>query len=401
MNITSEMKSRKIKVIHVITRFDKGGSAENTYLTVRDLDKTKYEIWLIYGSSCYSQMGLSEKIAVEKNICTAKAQGVHLINLPNLIRDINPLKDIPAFFSLFRIFCKTKPLIVHTHTSKAGFLGRWAACLARVPYVVHTPHGHVFWGYFKKRTATIFILLECLTAKISDKLIMLSQREQEDHQSVRIAPGHKFVIIHSGIDFVSFFQDFYNPANLKSRLGIPSDAFVIGSVGRLTSIKGHQFLLEAMSSLKARLPNLFCVLLGDGELRSELEDMASQFGIKDRVRFLGWRSNVAKILATFDIFVFPSLNEGMGKALVEAMAMGKPIVASNVGGIANLVTDRENGLLIPPGNVDFLAKSIELLYQNENMRHILGENSKAISHQYSSKLMIQKLEALYAELLQE
>ncbi|MDQ5985415.1 MAG: D-inositol 3-phosphate glycosyltransferase [Syntrophus sp. SKADARSKE-3] len=399
MNDISEIGPQKFKVVHVITRFDKGGSAENTFLTVRDLDKDQYEVWMLCGSSHESQMGKAEQAAVKRNLADAKKQGVHIEVLPELVRSIRPMEDIRALVALFRMFRQLKPHIVHTHTSKAGILGRLAALVARVPIIVHTPHGHVFWGYFNYLTTMLFIGLERIAATFTDRLVMLTEQERQDHLQCHIAREPKFTIIHSGVDFRLFRNvDQAAALSIRNQLSIPDDAFVIGSVGRLTPIKGHRYLLGALAALKDRIPQAVCCLLGDGEMREALEAEALHMGIRNRVFFLGWRPDVAEIMSMFDIFAFPSLNEGMGKVLVEAMALGKPVVASAVGGITNLVTSGLNGILIPPGNAEILADSIELLYRDNKVREDMATKCKAASDQYSSDLMVRKVEDLYSEL---
>jgi len=398
MNAISESGSDKALVIHVITRFDKGGSAENTFLTVRDLDKSIYDVRMIYGLSQESQMGGAEYSAAEKNLSEAAAHGVILTALPELVRRIDPVKDLRTFFTLLRTFRKLKPLIIHTHTSKAGFLGRWAGYFARVPVIIHTPHGHVFWGYFNDRIASLFVILERMTTLITSRLVMLTELEKKDHLHYRIAPENKLTVIHSGVDFPAFNDDSVNPEAMRKRLSIPANAFVVGAVGRLAPVKGHCYLLEAMATLAPKMSNLICVLLGEGELHQELENMALTLGIRDRIRFLGWRDDVASVMSVFDIIALPSLNEGMGRVIVEAMALGKPVIASAVGGIPNLVIPHENGLLFQPGNAENLAKSIELLYHSDVLRGEMGGNGKMRSTPYASGLMIRKIETLYSEM---
>ena len=169
----------KIKVVHVITRFDKGGSAENTFLTVRDLDKARYDVVFIKGTSPPGNSGDLETEAIEANIAAAREHHVRLICLRHLVRDLQPFSDLAAFFSLLRIIRREKPHIVHTHTSKAGILGRWAAYFCRVPIIVHTPHGHVFWGYFNSWQTRLFILLERWTARITNAIVTLTPRRRK------------------------------------------------------------------------------------------------------------------------------------------------------------------------------------------------------------------------------
>ena len=386
----------KIKVIHVITRFDKGGSSENTFLTVQGLDKEKYEVILIRGLSEESCMGTEEAAAVERNLTEAEKRGVKVVTIPELVRSIHPLNDLKALFGLIRIFRNEKPHIVHTHTSKAGILGRWAAFFANITIIVHTPHGHVFWGYFNKWKTACYILLERLTASITDKIITLTEQEKKDHLRFRIAPDEKFTVIHSGVDLTAFSDARINAPAMREMLGIPPEAFVVGTAGRLTPIKGQRYLLEAAAVISARKPDLFFVFLGDGELAPELGKMATSLGIKNSM-FVGWRQDVPEVMSTFDIFVLPSLNEGMGKVLVEAMALGKPIVASDVGGIPDLVIHNHNGLLVPPADVEGLVNSINLLLHDPIKRKEMGDRGKVIAADYSAEAMIQKIDRLYDE----
>jgi glycosyltransferase involved in cell wall biosynthesis len=387
----------KIKVIHVITRFDKGGSSENTFLTVQGLDKEKYEVILIRGLAEESCMGTEEAAAVERNLAEAAKGGVRVITIPELVRSIQPLNDLKALFTLIRIFRNEKPRIVHTHTSKAGILGRWAAFFAKIGIIVHTPHGHVFWGYFDKWKTTCYIFLEKLTSNITDMIITLTEQEKKDHLRFKIASDEKFTVIHSGVDLTAFSDAGINAPAMRENLGIPPEAFVVGTAGRLTPIKGQRYLLEAAAMISSRKTDVFFVFLGDGELAHELGKMASSLEIKN-VMFLGWRQDVPEVMSTFDIFVLPSLNEGMGKVLVEAMALGKPIVASDVGGIPDLVINNYNGLLVPPADVEGLVKSINYLLDDSIKRKEMGDRGKVVAADYSAEKMIEKIDRLYDDI---
>jgi glycosyltransferase involved in cell wall biosynthesis len=390
---------RKIKVIHVITRFDKGGSAENTFLTICGLDKEKYEILLIKGFSRESCVSLLETEAVESNLAELEKCGVRILTIPELQRNINPVKDLKAFFKLMNILKCEKSDIVHTHTSKAGILGRWSAFLSKVPVIVHTPHGHVFWGYFNKWNTSIVVFLERLAALITDRIITLTEQEKKDHLRFAIAHEGKFAVIHSGVDLKKYSDTNVAPAEMKKQLGIPDGAFVVGTVGRLTHVKGHRHLIEAAAIVVRRKPNTVFVCMGDGELLTELTELATSLGIQDRVKFLGWRPDVADVMSTFDIFVLPSLNEGMGKVLVEAMALEKPIIASNVGGIPDLIFSEENGLLVAPENAAAIAETIEGLCCDSVKRINMGKKGKILAAAFSAEAMIKKIDRLYNELI--
>ncbi|MDI6688800.1 MAG: glycosyltransferase, partial [Desulfobacterales bacterium] len=206
--------------------------------------------------------------------------------------------------------------------------------------------------------------------------------------------------VHSGINLDRLSNTFVNSSAMKRSLGISEGNLIVGTVGRLTPVKGHRYLVEAAGKIVDARPDTTFVFLGDGELSDELKNMASRLGIEENVKFPGWRPDVAEVMSIFDIFVLPSLNEGMGRVLVEAMALGKPIVASDVGGITDLVVHGENGFLVPVGNVDAMAVRINDLLESAEKRKKMGENGKSRSVNYSSDSMIKKIDRLYEAALQ-
>ncbi len=391
----------KTKVVHVITRFDKGGSAENTFLTVRNLDEGRYRVLLVKGPSPAGTLEEPEVLATQANIEALRAQQVEVVTIGRLVRNLSPLSDLLAFFMLLRVIRRERPDIVHTHTSKAGILGRWAAWFCRCPVIVHTPHGHVFWGYFGPLKTRLFIWTEKATAWFTDAIITLTQQERADHLHLQIAPEEKFAVIHSGVDVGTFLAGRFQPAETKAALGIPPEMTVVGTVGRLTAVKGQEVLLKAVSELIRHGEKIFLVLLGEGELRGALEQLALDLGIAENVRFLGWRPDVARVMSAYDIFCLPSLNEGMGKVLVEAMTLGLPMIASNIGGIKDLVRPGENGLLVPAGDVIALAEAIACLCRDPERRRQMGDAGRQMAPLYSSEEMIKKIDQLYRKLVKE
>jgi glycosyltransferase involved in cell wall biosynthesis len=389
----------KIKVVHIITRFDQGGSAENTFLTVRGLDKDRYDLTLVRGLSLESNMNRAEQKVVEERLVEASRCGVKVVTVPDLVRRVEPFLDFNAFFSLVTIIRQERPMIVHTHTSKAGLLGRLAAFLCRVPVIIHTPHGHVFWGYFTSWKTRFFIFLERVFALLTDRIITLTEQEKKDHLDVRIGRVDQLRTIHSGVELGKFPGSEIDSRSVREALGIPFDALVVGTVGRLIPIKGSNFLIEAAGDVIKEKPETVFVFLGEGELKREMENRAMQLGIRGRVMFLGWRPDVASIMSTYDVFAFPSLNEGMGKALVEAMAMGKPVVASNVSGIRDLVLNGENGFLVPPAQPELLAKKITYLLENPHVRLAFGKAGRKIAEMYTADSMVEEIDQLYCALL--
>ncbi|HDZ27826.1 MAG TPA: glycosyltransferase family 1 protein, partial [Candidatus Aminicenantes bacterium] len=302
-----------IKVLHIITRFDKGGSAQNTYLSLLGLRKKNYQLSLVSGLSLESEMKYEEIKAKEKDIQILKSEGIEFIQCSSLLRRINIIKDLKAFFDIWRIIKKYNPLIVHTHSSKAGLMGRLAAKLAGTPIIVHTPHGHVFFGYFGPFKTKLFIIFEKLASRITDKVVALTNREKEDHILFKIAEEDKFSVIYSGIELNALKESSSGEKqNLKKELGIPENSLIVGTAGRLVPVKGPEFLVKASKYIISKYPDTYFMFTGDGTLEHDLKRKALEMGISDNIIFLGWRDDLAKIISIYDIFVLPSLNEGMG-----------------------------------------------------------------------------------------
>jgi glycosyltransferase involved in cell wall biosynthesis len=391
---------KKHKVIHIITRMDKGGSAENTLLTVLGMDKKEFPVTLAKGPSHESRMSQKEQASVSSELKEAQSRGVKLVDIRTLLRRLNPACDLLSLFTIYLYLIKEKPAILHTHTSKAGLLGRLAAKLAGIPVVVHTPHGHVFFGYFGPLKTRMFIMLERLASRITDRIVALTDREKEDYILFKIANADKLVVINSGIELGKFEEiPFNEKQDLKSELGIPDNSLVVGTVGRLVPVKGPEFLIEAARYIHSKHHNTSFVFTGDGPLKQDLEQKARKLGIEKNILFLGWRDDVARIICIYDIFCLPSLNEGMGRVLVEAMALGKPIVASDIGGIPDLVVHGKNGFLVPPKNSLQLARHIQILIEDKEKREKMGQAGKEMALNFSKEIMVEKISNLYKELM--
>ncbi len=391
----------KIRVLHIITRFDKGGSAYNTFLTLRDLTKSDFKLSLVAGLSFESEMNQEELKSRNENIRKLRAYGVEYIVCPFLTRKINIIKDFKAFVSLRKTIKKNKPSIVHTHSSKAGFLGRIAAKIEKVPHIIHTPHGHVFSGYFGCFKTKLFMVLERLAAKITDTLIALAKQEKNDYIHYRIAKENKLRVIPSGIEMENFKEPtLREKVKARKKLGIPEKAVVVGTAGRLVPVKGPEYLVKAAKHVLSSYPDTVFIFAGDGYLWKNLEKKAIELKILKNIYFLGWREDICRIMSIYDIFVLPSLNEGMGRVLIEAMALGKPIVASNVGSIPDLIDHGKNGYLVSAKNPFQLADSIKKLIKNNKMRNKMGREGKKKAESFTAETMVKKIKALYKELLE-
>ncbi len=329
-----------------------------------------------------------------------KDKGIRLFALPSLVRRLSIKNDLLAFISIYRLIKRIRPHIVHTHTSKAGFLGRLAAYLARVPIIIHTPHGHVFHSYYGPVMTKIFVIAEKILSFTTDRITMLTKRERDEHIEEGISSKKKYVIIHSGVPLDRLMNMNIDVETGKREFGIPLNSNVIGVIGRLVPIKGHEYLVAAAKGIINEFNNTVFVFVGDGYLESRLERQAESIGVRDNIIFTGWRKDAVEIIALFDILVVPSLNEGMGKVLVEGMALGKPIVASSVGGITDLVNNGDNGLLVPPRDPDALKEAILKLIRNKNMAQEMGKKGKArVYPEYDIFTMVKQIENLYESLL--
>lgn len=381
---------KKPGIIHIITRLDAGGSAENTLQTVAHLHEG-LNVKLISGSAIDPGSRIAEFFS--KN-------SIAYLRVADLRRSINLIRDIKAFFRIYAVLKSEKPEIVHTHTSKAGILGRWAAKMAGVPHIVHTPHGHVFYGYFNKFLSGIFVLLERLTATITERIIPLTEVGRQEHIRYRIGSPDKFVPIYSGIDLETIQGQPCDRQKIKDELGLAAGSFVVGMVSRLEPVKGIGFFIRAVPEIIQKFPSLTVVIVGDGSQRHGLERLVSELGLEGRVRFMGARSAAVTLIPVFDLFIQPSLMEGMGKSLLEAQALGVPVVATTVGGIPEVVENGKTGLLVPPKDPDALAQAvISLLSDNGRRSAMSGHCREWVTERFSQAAMIKKLEELYGSLL--
>ena len=374
-----------------------GGSAIETFQGCYELCH-KYDTILIHGLSLESNMTDLEMKTVKSNIEKARERGAKFICVPTLIRRISPIQDLKAFFTLFRILLKEKPSIVHTHTSKAGILGRLAAKIVRVPKIVHTPHGNVFYGHFGFLLSRFSLWIEKFFSKFTDRMVALTDGEMDDYIKLSVCPPEKLLKIHSGVDFTQFKLTNSNNVEKRRSLGLSPHDMVIGFVGWLLPIKGPEYLIKAMEYVWPEYPETSLVFVGKGDLDVNLRAQALEVSANGRVKFLGWRDDINEIMPVFDMLVLPSLNEGMGRVLVEAMAAGKPVVASRVGGIPDLVQHGETGYLVPPADEKALADSIKKLLDDPENAWEMGQRGKEYCQQFSLEAMIEKLDDLYSSL---
>jgi glycosyltransferase involved in cell wall biosynthesis len=371
-----------IRMLHIITRLDVGGSTENTVISATRMSKSEFSSAILSGRTTEPPPGMAASLF---------AAGVEWVQVSQLQRAINPVLDTIALARLWILCKRIHPDIVHTHSSKAGFLGRLAARLAGVRHIVHTPHGHIFDGYFNPVATKTFIGLERLAARWTHRFVTLSDEEVRDHLRHGIGRPEQFVTIPSGVDLDSIAQ--------AAPVHFAGSRPVIGTVARLVPIKGIAHLIDAAPAILAGFPAARFLIVGDGESRPALEARAQALGIADRTVFAGFRQDAAAAMAGMDVFVLPSLNEGMGRVLVMAMALGKPIVATRVGGIPELLGDGEAGLLVPAADPAALAEAVLALLRDPDLARRLAEAGRSRAPRYGAQTMVDSLAALYRELV--
>jgi len=373
----------------VITRLVVGGAQENTLLTAAHLDPARYEVTLASGPTVGPEGSLEDRVPATSAF----------VRIPDLVRAPHPVRDLSALAHLYALMRRGRYHIVHTHTTKAGLLGRIAARLARVPIVLHTPHGHAFHDYLNRPGSAGLCRLERGLARWTDQIICLTEAERDDHLRLRIGPPERFTVIHSGVD-VDRFRDARPDVRAKRReLGLPPSGPLVGCVARLVPVKGVQHLLEAVPGIRVGVPDATVVYVGDGALRPDLERRAAALGVNGSVVFLGLRRDVPEIMPIFDLVVLPSMNEGMGKAAVEAMAAGRAVIGSRISGIQDVVTDGETGELVPPGDPNALAAAIVRGLADPPRARAMGLRAQARTDPYSIETMMVKIDHLYTRWL--
>lgn len=377
-----------IRVLHIHTMPIISGSGINTFLTMEGMDKSRYEVQL----ACAPGGPLLDLVT---------AHGMKVVPLRNLVQPVEPLKDFRALVELLS-FLRSNPFqIVHTHNSKAGFIGRLAARLAGADVIIHTVHGFAFHSQEPFWRQVLFRNLERLAARWCDKMIFISQPLIDWALEQRICSEEKTTKIYSGID-LNLFQpvDEQTKERHREKWNLDPHDAVIGIVSKLWEGKGHHVLISAFKKIKQELKNVRLVIVGEGYLHDQLISQVKGLGLEDSVIFTGFMEDVPEIISTFDVAVLPSFFEGMGRVLLEAMAMGIPVVASRVGGIPDLVDHEKNGLLVEPGDVDGLAASLMQILKDMRLAQSLGTaGQRKISEKFSAERMVRAIDEVYQEIL--
>jgi glycosyltransferase involved in cell wall biosynthesis len=386
-----------VKVLRVIARLNVGGPAIHTILLSSELNKGgRFSDVLVCGNVSESEGDMSY---------LAKEKGVKPVVVNSLGRDISFAKDIKAFLEIFSVIRRERPDIVHTHTAKAGALGRLAAIIAGVPVKVHTFHGHVFDGYFSPAKARAFISIEKVLGYFTDKVITVSERVKEDViDRLKVVGAEKSAVIPLGLELDQFRGCEARKGELRKKLGLSADVLLVGIVGRLVPIKNHKMFLEVAAKVVGLKPDIDVrfLIVGDGELRVGLEEYAAKLGLKERVMFTGWAEDLPSVYSDLDIVAMTSLNEGTPVSIIEALAAGRAVVSTDVGGVGDLLTDGVNGALVKANDVEAFADKLLELMKDKTARAALGNRGREFVRQrYSKARLVKDVTELYEECLRK
>jgi glycosyltransferase involved in cell wall biosynthesis len=381
-----------MRVTHVITRLVIGGAQENTVASVLGLRRKKgLEVDLISGPATGPEGSLIPLVENEPGLLTV---------LPALVRPIHPVNDIRALFQLTEIFRRTRPQIVHTHSGKAGILGRLAAARAGVPIIVHTIHGPSF-GPFQGAIANfIFTHAERRAGRVTTHFVTVANAMTEQYLRAGIGRPEQYTRIFSGFDTAPFLQTQDSP-DLRRQLQIGPDEIVIGKISRLFKLKGHDDLLDAAPGILAQCPNVKFLLVGDGAWRPRLEKKARSLGLQDKFIFAGLvpPEAIPRYLGAMDLLVHLSTREGLARALPQAMAAGRPVVAYDSDGANEVCQSNETGFLVRPHDLPGLTDRIARLVRDPALRQQMGSRGREfVRTLFSVETMVEKLHTLYLDL---
>jgi glycosyltransferase involved in cell wall biosynthesis len=377
-------------VTHVITRMIVGGAQETVLLAAAFADRSRFDPVIVTGPQTGPEGSLHQEI---------RRRGIDLVILPELVREVSPVKDLRGIPALTRLLRQLRPAVVQTHSSKAGIVGRVAARRAGVPAVLHTVHG---WPFHQHQPAAVRALwqgLERHTAPLADRLVVVAESDRDKGLAARVGRAEQYVTVRSGLELAQYGPDPGVRSEVLSEFGWPSDARVVGAVNRLSPQKDPFTLVEAFAVVAARRRDARFLVAGDGPLRSQVEAKVATLGLADRVVLAGLREDVPRLLKSFDVFVSTSLWEGLPRTVVAAFATEVPVVATPADGVIDVVTDRATGMLAPTRSPDLVGEAVLNVLEDNGLRARCVKGASALLPQFDARRMVSDLERLYEELL--
>jgi len=373
---------KKYKIIHIITKLELGGAQKNTIFTVENLDKENFNTILISGKG---------------GILDTETKSIKTIFCNDLIREINPLKDIKALLKIRKIIKQTKPIIIHTHSSKAGILGRIAAKSLKIPIIIHSVHGYPFSPYQNFIKRNVYKAIEKLASKFTTHYIFVSKGDIKIAKELKIIKDN-YSLIRSGFEIDKFIKKCNNVNKIKREFNIDSDKIVIGTIAPFKPQKGLFDLIEIAKSVINKNKNVVFFIAGDGYLRDKIEAKLTEYKIRNQFKIPGFITNIDEVMDIFDIGLSTSLWEGLPQSLVQMRLKKIPIIATNISGNNEVVLNNKNGFLINKGNYEEFVNKILLLTEKNELRKRLGLFNDDFK-EWDANVMVKRQEELYLKLI--
>ncbi len=385
------MAENRTTILHIITKMAVGGAQMNTLISCREITKMGYPSAVLTGPEISPEGTFSD---------LTEKYGIPVFTAPHLIRKLSPIHDLKAYYEIRNIIDQNEFSIVHTHGSKAKFLGRLAAAHAKTPVkIVQTVHGWSFFDTMSPLQKAFYSVLERFGYKYADSNIVVSPHDIKKGVNWGIGKPEDYQLIRSGVEFDAFFAQRNNKVIARKRLGIPPDFPVVGTVIRLASQKHPEAIVDVAERVKASIPNVRFVIVGDGPMDNYIKHYIAERNLSENFLMLGSRKDVAEILPAFDVFLLTSRSEGLPRAMLEALAVKIPVVATDVGGIAELINGLKNGFLCSHGDTNCLAKGVLTLLESPELRDNLLSTIDDDLAPFSAKIMVEQLFQLYTFLV--
>ncbi len=385
-----------MRVVHVITRLILGGAQENTVLTVEGLARFPgYDVTLVTGPALGPEGQLMDRAA---------RSGARFLVIPELRREIHPLRDLLSYVKILSVLRQLNPHVVHTHSSKAGILARLAAQQLNVPVIVHTIHGLPFHPYQSWLANRFFVLLERMAARWSDKIVTVADAMAEKAIAAGVGNPHLFQTIYSGMEVDTFLNTRGMRDQVRKELGLGPRDIVIGKIARLFELKGHADILQVAPEVVCRFPDVRFLFVGDGILKDDLKAMAARLGVADRIVFAGLvpPERIPAMIRAMDVVVHMSLREGLARVLPQALISGVPVISYDIDGAKEVVREGETGYLVPPQSLPDLKDAIlRVLKDLPAARRMALRGQELFSERFRAEHMVEKIARLYDELLKK
>jgi glycosyltransferase involved in cell wall biosynthesis len=384
-----------MRIVHVITRLIVGGAQENTLLSCQGQHDLGHDVTLITGPPLGPEGSLMDR---------ATSYGYKVEVIDEMRRAILPLKDLKTYRKLLRRFKELRPDVVHTHSSKAGFLARRAAHKAAVPAVIHTIHGLAFTASTSRLANGVYKWLERKVAPISDRIVCVADAMRDQSLAAGIGRPDQYVTVYSGMETAPFLNPPVPRDQVRQQYGLAPDDVVVGTIARLFHLKGHEDLLDLAPALCAKFPRLKFMWVGDGLLRPQYERQIGQIGLKDRFVLTGLvpPSKIPELCNAMDILVHPSRREGLARALAQAALAQVPVIIYDIDGNREGLIDGQSGFVIPPFDRAQLSQKLELLLGDAQIRRKMGQEGRAFAlRRFDAKVMVHALEDVYCQTLEQ